>query len=51
MLRLQANTAFEGKSSHYVIYPDGRVVIDSSVNRKETIYNFIAMLRDHSDLS
>ena len=28
-----------------------RVVIDSSVNRKETIYNFIAMLRDHSDLS
>ena len=27
------------------------MVIDSSVNRKETIYNFIAMLRDHSDLS
>lgn len=34
-----------------MIYPDGRVVIDNSVNRKETIYNFIAMLRDHSDLS
>ena len=27
------------------------MVIDNSVNRKETIYNFIAMLRDHSDLS
>jgi len=27
------------------------VVIDNSVNRKEIIYNFIAMLRDHSDLS
>ena len=45
------NSAFEGNASNYVIYPDGRVVIDNSVNRKETIYNFIAMLRDHSDLS
>ena len=27
------------------------MVIDNSVNRTETIYNFIAMLRDHSDLS
>ena len=34
-----------------MIYPDGRVVIDNSVNRKETVYNFIAMLRDYSDLS
>ena len=51
VLRLLDNSAFEGNASNYVIYPDGRVVIDSSVNRKETIYNFIAMLRDHSDLS
>ncbi len=41
----------QGNASNYVIYPDGRVVIDNSVNRKEIIYNFIAMLRDHSDLS
>ena len=34
-----------------MIYSDGRVVIDNSVNRKKTIYNFIAMLRDHSDLT
>ena len=51
VLRLLDNSAFEGNASNYVIYPDGRVVIDSSVNRKETIYNFIAMLRNHSNLS
>ena len=51
VLTLLDNSAFQGNASNYVIYPDGRVVIDSSVNRKETIYNFIAMLRDHSDLS
>ena len=51
MLRLLDNSAFQGNASNYVIYPDGRVVIDNSVNRKETVYNFIAMLRDHSDLS
>ena len=51
VLRLLDDSAFQGNSSNYVIYSDGRVVIDNSVNRKETIYNFIAMLRDHSDLS
>ena len=51
VLRLLDNSAFEGNASKYVIYPDGRVIIDNSVNRKETVYNFIAMLRDHSDLS
>ena len=51
VLRLLDNSAFEGNASNYVIYPDGRVVIDNSVNRKEVIYNFLATLRDHSDLS
>ena len=51
VLRLLDNSAFQGNASNYVIYPDGRVVIDNSVNRTETIYNFVAMLRDHSDLS
>ena len=51
VLKLLDNSAFQGNASNYVIYPDGRVVIDNSVNRTETIYNFIAMLRDHSDLS
>ena len=51
MLKLLDNSAFQGNASNYVIHPDGRVVIDNSVNRKETVYNFIAMLRDYSDLS
>ena len=51
VLKLLDNSAFQGNASNYVVYSDGRVVIDNSVNRKETIYNFIAMLRDHSDLS
>ena len=51
VLTLLDNSAFEGNASNYVLYPDGRVVIDNSVNRKETVYNFIAMLRDHSNLS
>ena len=51
VLKLLDNSAFEGNASNYVIYPDGRVIIDDPSNRKETIYNFIAMLRDHSDLS
>ena len=51
VLRLLDSSAFQGNASNYVIYPDGRVIIDNSVNRKETVYNFIAMLREHSDLS
>ena len=51
VLRLLDNSAFQGNASNYVIYSDGRVVIDNSVNRTETIYNFIAMLRSNSDLS
>ena len=51
VLKLLDNSACQGNASNYVIYPDGRVVIDNSANRTETIYNFIAMLRDHSDLS
>ena len=51
VLRLLDNSAFQGNASNYVIYSDGRVVIDNSVNRKKTIYNSIAMLRDHSDLT
>lgn len=46
VLKLLDNSAFQGNASNYVIYSDGRVVIDNSVNRKKTIYNFIAMLRD-----
>lgn len=51
VLKLLDSSAFQDNASNYVIYPDGRVVIDNSVNREKMIYNFIAMLRDDSDLS
>lgn len=51
VLKLLDSSAFQDNASNYVIYPDGRVVIDNSVNREKTIYNFIAMLRHDSDLS
>ena len=44
-------SAFHGMASSYVVYSDGRVVIDNSANPQEHVYNFIAVLRDHSDLS
>ena len=51
VLKALDNSSFQGNASSYVIYPDGRVVIDNSVNATESVYNFIAVLRDHSDLS
>ena len=38
VLKLLDSSAFQGNASNYVIYPDGRVIINNSVNRKETIY-------------
>ena len=51
VLKALDNSAFQGSASNYVVYSDGRVVIDNSVNATEPVYNFIAVLRDHSDLS
>ena len=45
------NTAFGGADHSYVIYPDGRVVLDSSADSDEPVYNLLAELREHSDLS
>ena len=49
------NSAFGGTSHNYVIYPDGRVVLDSEADgengSKESVYNFLAELRSSSDLS
>ena len=45
------NTAFEGASHRYVIYPDGRVVLDSNVDSTDPVYNLLAELREHSDLT
>ena len=45
------NTAFGGAAHSYVIYPDGRVVLDSSADSDEPVYNLLAELREHSDLT
>ena len=49
------STAFEGTAHSYVVYPDGRVVLDSEADgengSEESVYNFLAELRSSSDLS
>lgn len=49
------NSAFEGTSYNYVVYPDGRVVLDSEADgengSEESVYNFLAELRSSSNLS
>ena len=49
------STAFEGTSHNYVVYPDGRVVLDSEADgengSEESVYNFLAELRRNSNLS
>ena len=49
------NSAFEGTSHNYVVYPDGRVVLDSEADgengSEESVYNFLAELRSSSNLS
>ena len=45
------NTAFGGADHSYVIYPDGRVVLDSSADSDEPVYNLLAELREHSVLT
>ena len=45
------NTAFGGAAHSYVIYPDGRVVLDSNVDSTDPVYNLLAELREHSDLT
>ena len=49
------STAFDGTAHSYVVYPDGRVVLDSEADgengSEESVYNFLAELRSSSDLS
>ena len=51
IIKVLDSSAFDGNASSYVIHSDGRVVIDHSVNSEETVYNFLAFLREHSKLS
>ena len=49
------SSAFEDTSLNYVVYPDGRVVLDSEADgengSEESVYNFLAELRSSSNLS
>lgn len=46
-------SAFDGQSGCYVIHADGRVIVDNAgcADGGCSFYNFLAMLRDHSDMS
>ena len=43
-------SSFNGQSSSYVIYPDGRVLVDNTNNAESNVYNFLAMLKSNSNL-
>ena len=45
------DSAFGGTASSFVIYPDGQVVIENIAEGAESIYNFIAILQEYSDLT
>ena len=42
---------FNGNAKSYVVHPDGRIVIDHSFESWENAYNFLGILRAHSNLS
>ena len=44
-------SAFNGKAKSYVLHPDGRVVIDHSLESWGNVYNFFGILREHTDIS
>ena len=44
-------SAFHGYAKSYVVHPDGRVVLDHSLESWGAVYNFFGLLREHSDIS
>lgn len=42
--------AFDGQSNTYVIAGDGRVLIDKTGEQEKSVYNFLGMLEDRSDM-
>jgi len=45
------SSAFDGAAHTYVIYSDGRVVLDSNADSDDPVYNLLAELRGNSNLS
>lgn len=44
-------SAFNSRSSSYVIHNDGRVILDNSSGEIRDIYNFLGMLEEHSNMT
>ncbi|MDD6186572.1 MAG: response regulator [Oscillospiraceae bacterium] len=44
-------TSFDGKMSSYLVHPDGRVIVENSAENMPSVYNFIGMLIDKSELA
>ncbi len=44
-------SAFNGNAKSYVVHPDGRVVVDHSFESWGNTYNFLGVLREHSNMS
>lgn len=44
-------SSFGNTSRSFVIHSDGRVVVDTVMDKQEDIYNFLAMLKKNSDMS
>ena len=43
-------SAFDGNASSYVVHSDGRVVVDNAAHEQKVIYNFLAALKNDSDM-
>ena len=50
IVKVLDTTAFDGDTGSYVINTDGRIVVDHD-DRTKGVYNFLAYLREHSNLS
>ena len=44
-------SAFNGNAQSLIVHPNGRVVIDHSSESWGNVYNFVGLLREHSDMS
>ena len=44
-------SAFNGNAQSFIVHPDGRVVIDHSLESWGNVYNFFGILREHTDIS
>ena len=51
VMKTVGNSAFSGTASIYTIYPDGQVVIEKIAEGEQNIYDLLAVLREHSDLT